>query len=235
MRLLVLRPEPAASETAAQLEAFGHEVIVEPMLTVELGAEPACLPDPSAILFTSRNAVRAIEGWPRAAEWRDRPAFAVGKETAASARAAGFSDVRAGSGDAAALADLVAAALAPGEGTILYPAARDRAGDLEGILTARGFSVDVVEAYRAVPAPHLSEAALAALRSGGIDGALVYSRRTAETFRDLAGAAGLDRLPGIAFYVVSASVAEPLRALRPAAIHVAARPDAALALIPPGH
>ena len=235
MRLLVLRPEPDASETAARLRAQGHDVIVEPMLTVELGPEPASLPDPSAILFTSRNAVRAVAGWSRAAPWRDRPSFAVGRETAACARAAGFSDVRAGSGDAAALADLVAAALAPGEGTILYPAARARAGDLEGILTARGFSVDVVEAYRAVPAARLSAATAAALRSGRIDGALVYSRRTAETFRDLASAAGLDRLPRIAFYVVSAAVAEPLRALRPAAIHVAARPDATLDLIPPGH
>jgi len=93
----------------------------------------------------------------------------------------------------------------------------------------------VVEAYRAVPAARLSAATAAALRSGRIDGALVYSRRTAETFRDLAAAAGLDRLPGIAFYVVSAGVAEPLRTLRPAAIHVAARPDATLDLIPPGH
>jgi uroporphyrinogen-III synthase len=235
MRLLVLRPEPDASDTAARLRALGHDVIVEPMLSVELRPEPLNLPDPLAILFTSRNGVRAVEGWPRAALWRDRPSFAVGGETAACARAAGFSEVRAGGGDAAALAELVAAALAPVEGTILYPAARDRAGDLEGILTARGFSVHVVEAYRAIPATRLSEGAATALRSGALDGALVYSRRTAETFRDLAGAAGLDRLPGIAFYVVSAAVAEPLRALRPAAIHVAARPDATLALIPPGH
>jgi uroporphyrinogen-III synthase len=232
MRLLVLRPEPAASETAARLQALGHHVLVEPMLAVELGREPSVLPDPAAILFTSRNAVRAVAGWRQAAACRGLRAFAVGKETAAFARATGFADVRAGSGDASALADLVAAELSPSDGTLLYPAARDRAGDLEGLLAARGFSVHVVEAYRAIPAERLDEATAASLADGAIDGVLVYSRRTAATFVELARAAGLEKLPEVAFYVVSAAVAEPLRALAPAAIHIAARPDDLLALIP---
>jgi len=233
LRFLVLRPEPAATETAARLRAFGHSAIVEPMLTVELGPEPAVSAEPAAILFTSRNAVRAVDGWRQAVAWHHLRTFAVGKETAGFARAAGFADVRTGTGDAAALADLVARELSPADGTLLYPAARDRAGNLEGLLAARGFSVHVVEAYRAVPAARLDAATAASLANGEIDGVLVYSRRTAATFVDLARAASLDRLPRIAFYVVSAAVAEPLRALAPAAIHIAARPDELLALIPP--
>ena len=229
----MLRPEPDASETAARLRGLGHSVLVEPMLTVEFGPEPAGLPEPAAILFTSRNAVRALGRWRQAADWRDRPAFAVGKETAALARAAGFRDVRAGGGDAAALADVVASELPLGRGTILYPAAGNRAGDLEAFLSTRGFSVRVIEAYRAVSTERLRETTATALRNGEIDGVLVYSRRTAETFRDLAVAAGLGRLPRIAFYAISQSVAEPLRALSPADIHVAAQPDAMLALLPP--
>jgi uroporphyrinogen-III synthase len=159
----------------------------------------------------------------------------VGQETAGLARACGFHDVRTGSGNAEALARLVERDLAPGDGDILYPAAQDRSGDLEHLLAARGFSVRVIEAYRAVPARRLDQAVADGLRLGEIDGVLVYSRRTAETFRDLARSAGIDRLPRTAFYVVSAAVAEPLRGLAPAAIHVAARPDATLALIPPAH
>jgi len=227
----VLRPEPDASETAARLRALGHSVLVEPMLTVEFGPEPAGLPEPATVLFTSRNAVRALGRWRQAADWRDRPVFAVGKETAALARASGFRDVRVGGRDAVALADLVAGELSPARGTILYPAARDRTGDLEKLLSARGFSIGLVEAYRAVAAERLGEATAAALRNGEIDGVLVYSRRTAEAFCDLARSAGLDHLPGIAVYAPSESVAEPLSALGPAEIHVAARPDAMLALL----
>jgi uroporphyrinogen-III synthase len=233
LRLLVLRPEPDASETAARLRVLGHSVLVEPMLRVEFGPEPAGLPEPAAVLFTSRNAVRALDRWRLPDGWRNRPAFAVGSETAALARAAGFGDVRVGGRDAAALADVVAGTLPPERGTILlYPAAHDRTGDLEELLSARGFLVCLVEAYRAVAAERLGEATATALRNGEIDGVLVYSRRTAETFRDLARSAGLGRLPRIAVYALSESVAEPLRALGPAEIHVAARPDAMLALLP---
>ena len=69
MRLLALRPEPDASETALRLRRLGHTVRVEPMLTVEFRPEPADLPEPAAILFTSRNAVRALDRWPRTAAW----------------------------------------------------------------------------------------------------------------------------------------------------------------------
>src|SRR5262249_6721763 len=209
LRLLVLRPEPDASATAARLHALGHGAVVEPMLRVALRPEPPDLPDPAAILFTSRNAVRALQHWPRASAWRDRLAFAVGPETAARARSAGFSEVRIGSRDAVALAALVETALAPGTRPILYPAARDRAGDLEAILSARGFGMRVVEAYVAETALRLGDETVAALRNGEIDGVLVYSRRTAETFRDLTRAAGFDRLPAIVLYALSEAVAHP--------------------------
>jgi uroporphyrinogen-III synthase len=173
LRLLVLRPEPDASETASRLRALGHKVLVEPMLTVDFRPEPADLPEPAGILFTSRNAVRAIDRWPRTAAWRDRPAFAVGPETAALARASGFAKVHVGSRDAAALAELVAEVLPPAAGTLFYPAARDRAGDLRECLADAGFSVHLVEAYRAVAAADLGAETVAALRRGEIDGVLV--------------------------------------------------------------
>jgi uroporphyrinogen-III synthase len=235
LRLLVLRPEPDASETAARLRALGHSVLIAPMLNVEFRPEPAGLPEPAAILFTSRNAVRALDRWRQAAGWRHCPAFAVGEETASLARAAGFSDVRAGDRDAAALADLVAATLPPERGTLLYPAARDRAGDLERRLTGLGLEVRAVEAYRAVAAEELGEATATALRNGAIEGVLVYSRRTAATFRDLAQKAGLDHLPHVTFYALSESVAELVVAFRPAEIRIAARADAMLALLSATH
>lgn len=237
MRLLVTRPEPEAEETAAALRALGHDVLVQPLLDIVFAAPPAGLPEPAAIVVTSRNGVRALAAWPAAAGWRAKPVHAVGAATAAAARAAGFTDVRAGGGDVATLTERVLAEFPPDGGPILYLAARDRAGALAGTLGARGFDVRTVEAYRAEPAPRLDAAVAAALKAGAIDGALFLSRRTAETFRDLAVAAGLqDRARQIAYFALSEAVAAPLRALSGSGVRVAPRPDAdsLLALIGSG-
>jgi uroporphyrinogen-III synthase len=236
LRLLVLRPEPEASDTAARLRALGHQVLVAPMLTIAFASPPTETPPPGAIVFTSRNAVRAVRAWPEAAAWRAVPAFAVGSETAALAGAAGFSDVHAGRGDALLLAKTIATHLDPGIGEILYPAARETAADLDGRLRAAGFTLRRVEAYRAVAADRLPPEAGEALRKGAIDGALFFSRRTAATFARLVTDAGLaPSIAGLALYALSRPVAEPLQGLG-GAIQIAAHPDSEslLALLPTG-
>lgn len=233
MRLLVTRPEPDASETAERLRGLGHTVVIQPMMRIAFSPEPARLPAPAAILFTSRNAVRAVEHWSAAGAWRRLPAYAVGKATAALARDIGFTDVRVGSGDAAALTDLVRADFDKA-GAILYPAARDRSADVAGMLA--GFNVLTVEAYRGVAATRIDDAIAAAIRSATIDGVLFFSRRTAAIFADLVSAAGVAlNLRRVTFFTLSAAVAEPLARLQPAEIVIAARPDddSLVALIPP--
>src|SRR5262245_62204980 len=103
MRLLLTRPEPEASVTAARLAALGHAVLVEPLLRIDFVPPPAGLATPAAIVFTSGNAVRAVGQWPDVAAWAGVPTFAVGERTASLAAAAGFSDVRSAAGEAEAL------------------------------------------------------------------------------------------------------------------------------------
>ena len=231
MRLLVTRPQPEAAETAGKLVAMGHTVTIEPLLRIVLAEPPRDLPEPAAIVVTSRNGVRALAGWPQAERWRDTPLLAAGAATAAEARAAGFRKVTAGSGDAAALAERVRQTLPPGVGPILYVAARDRAGALADALAARGHAVCTVEAYRAEKAERLRAPVLAALTAGDIDGALFYSRRTAETFRDLVAARRI-RLAHV--FALSPQVAEPVAGLA-ADLHIASAPDetSLFKLIPP--
>jgi len=234
MRLLVTRPEPDASETARRLCALGHSVDVAPMMEIAFSPEPAALGAPAALLLTSRNAVRALEGWPSATAWRGLPVYAVGETTAALARAVGFNDVRTGAGDVTALAELVRADFDRGAGAILYPAARDRVADVAAMLA--GFTVKTVEAYRAVAATRIEEDIASAIRSAAIDGALFYSRRTATIFAELVEAAGLGAgLERTILFALSAAVAEALARLRPAEVRVAERPDeeSLIALIPP--
>jgi len=233
MRLLVTRPEPDAADTAAKLRALGHDVIVRPMLEVVFNMAPAGLA-PDSLVLTSRNGVRALMRWPDAARWRSLPAFAVGGETAALLREAGFADVRVAAGDAEALVALIAAESPGALGTILYPAPRDQAADLTARLVAKGYRIERVEAYRTEPATELGEAVTTALRDGRLDGALFFSARTAAAFVTLLEEAGLrGAARTLALYALSNQAAAPLRNLA-APLHVAARPDLAslVALIP---
>lgn len=227
MRLLVTRPEPDAQETAAELEAIGHSVLVEPMTRIVLLPPPEIALRPAAIIFTSRNAVRAAVAWPLVSGWRETTVLAVGEKTARAVRDAGFTDVRTGGGDVTRLAGAIAQALDPADGTILYIAGRDRAGDLAGRLGARGFDVTTVEAYAAVAIAEFSAGARQALATGAVDGALFFSRRAASIFGDLLQKAGLlDALQRVTVYAISDSAAEPLQPFNPAGMRIASNPDA---------
>ena len=82
MRLLVTRPEPDADETAARLTAMGHDVLVQPMLRIVFAPPPEDIPEPAALIATSRNGVRALAAWPAAAHWRETTLFVTGEGTA---------------------------------------------------------------------------------------------------------------------------------------------------------
>jgi uroporphyrinogen-III synthase len=209
--------------------------MVQPMLSIAFEPAPSDVATPRALLVTSQNAVKALVRWPRAVGWREVPLFAAGPATAEACRAAGFRDVHAADGGVAALAELAATTLPRGDGTLLYPAARDRTGDLDGILGELGYDVATVVAYRAEAVRRLDGKVRAALAGQTIDGVLLYSRRTAENFRHLVVGAGLEpMLSRMAYYVISQEVAEELPVDAP--VNVAAEPTEAslLALIPAG-
>jgi uroporphyrinogen-III synthase len=233
MRLLVTRPEPEASDLARTLTGMGHQVIVQPLVRMEPNPEPAGLPQPSAIVVTSRNGVRALVGWQVSQSWRGTRIYAVGTATAEAAGDAGFTDVRAGGGDVTALAELIRDDFDRTGGMILYPAARDRSADLAALLP--GYAVRTVEAYRAEAVAAFDRPALEALRGGGLDGVLLFSRRTAQTFARLVTEAGVRAgLTGVRLYCLSAQVAEPVAGLA-GGILIAADPheNALLALLDP--
>ena len=110
MAVLVTRPHPDDETTAKALRARGFDVLRAPMLRFE----PVPFQDDAdatygAVIVTSANALRAIA--PHLADSRllKLPLFAVGENTAAAARDAGFGEVIASKGDAGALRDLVLA------------------------------------------------------------------------------------------------------------------------------
>ena len=119
------------------LEMRGHDVLVEPLLTILpiAGADPD-LAGVQAILLTSANALPALGGADPG-----RPVFAVGEASARAARAAGCGDVRAAGGDAASLARLIIAQCRPADGALLHLAGTDVRPGLAEALRAAGFGI----------------------------------------------------------------------------------------------
>src|SRR5262249_5942092 len=141
-----------------------------------------------AVLATSANGIRALA---RRTEKRDIPVYTVGPQTAEAARASGFTKVRSRESDAKALAEGVAEWVQPDKGPLLHAAGAETAGRLRQTLQARGFTVDSPVLYDAVPVAALPREAADALRSGTLDGILLFSPRSAKTFAALTDEAGL--------------------------------------------
>jgi len=229
VRLLVTRPEPESEETAARLRARGHDVLVAPLLRIELAPDADIGAGSwSGIVMTSGNAARAIERHPRFAELRGLPVFAVGQRTAAAALSAGFSDVLSADGNADDLVRLIVAYRAILAGRLLYLAGVDRAADVAGELRTAGLSAHTVVIYRAVAAGEFPDTVRTALAAGELDGVLHLSRRSAESYLACARRDGLlERAILPKHYCLSAQVAEPLIAAGARNIAVASRPDEA--------
>src|SRR5215472_11969636 len=110
MAVLVTRPLPDNEATAAALRARGFEAMSAPMLRFEPVPFSGLDGDYGAVIVTSANALRAVEG--QLGEGLLKlPLLAVGETTAAAARKAGFAKVIAADGEAGALRDLVLASV----------------------------------------------------------------------------------------------------------------------------
>jgi uroporphyrinogen-III synthase len=191
--LLVLRPEPGASATAARAAALGLKAIVAPLFTITPVAWSA--PDPAgfdALLLTSANAAR--HAGPQLARYNGLPVYAVGAATARAARSAGFAGVVEGNADGAAL---VSRAASDGASRLLHLAGREHLS-----VDSAGVGIERRVVYAAEVAGRLPQAACNALGAGAI--ALLHSPRAAATFRLLVTEAGLTPA-GIRIAAISAA------------------------------
>ena len=227
--VLITRPEPGASETAARVTAMGLLPTVAPMLEIRrfaLRLPPGRI---AAVLLTSGNAVD-----PLPAECRTLPLLTVGAATARRAERAGFANVASADGDAVALAALVRARISPSEGTLLLASGRGQSLALAADLRASGYRVARRVAYAAIPVPRLPELARTALMGHQTRTVLLFSAETAAHFVRLVQRAGLlDALAGREAITIGPQAAMALGAVRWARIRVASKPtqDAMLALL----
>ena len=228
--VLVTRPEPGASATAARLQAIGFEPRVAPLLTIT--PLPAPLPPETglrAIVVASQHAVP-----PLPPSYFGLPLFAVGDATGEVARRHGFVDVFSADGDAAALAALVQRCVKPGGLPLLLAAGLGQGHHLAGLFTVAGFTVDRREVYAATPVAALPEAArvmIGGYRHGRV---LLFSRETALCLSRLAVETNLSAgFATLDLAAISRPVAEAVGDLPWRSIRVAMTPTetAVLALL----
>lgn len=210
MRLLVTRPEPECHKTAERIRVLGAEPVEAPMLELSITLPTHFdLAGVTALAVTSARIAGLLKEHGQCAELTALPVFCVGDRTARAMQDAGFENVHSANGDVAALAEMIAAKQ-PG-GHLLYPCARDRAGELEGDLAQRGIRCEPIVAYAMEPVTALPQAVLASLHVKAIDGVLIYSKRTAEAFLSALKAASAEALlKDLKIFAISSQAAKPL-------------------------
>jgi len=177
MKLLVLRPQPGADETAARARALGLELVVAPLFAVRpLAWTP---PDPAgfdAVMLTSASAAR--QAGRGLTPFHDLPCYAVGEATAAAAREAGFADIRIGPDDGAALLLMMAE---DGVASAFHACGEDHLALGHPAIRVTRVPVYAAEAVTRLPvAPEGMLALLHSPRAAALLGALVPDRSAVE-------------------------------------------------------
>ena len=226
-RVLITRPREDGEAIAATLQAAGHQPLLAPVLATRwFEGPPLDFSGIAAILATSANGVRAlIRRTPR----RDVPIFAVGPQTTAEARKAGFLHVRNADGDARTLVEAVPRWLAPEAGALLHVCGEQNEGQVAEALAAKGYRVRREILYVVEPLPLPAEAA-EALRQGMVDMAMFFSPRSARIFVEQTQDLKLEALVALC---ISPATAAVLPQGLFGAVRIAAKPnqEALLALI----
>ena len=189
-RVLILRSEPAASETAQKLKALGHQPIVLPL------KQCICAPDIvfpaidelSGFIFTSANAIRCLKQNTKIDPASlALPTFCVGGKTAEIAKDLGFSNITIGEGGGKALAKQIFAQHKSGKiqtsdnAPLYYFTLEKRTPDLEHALEGRDIFIKPVISYEMVD--QISDQSLKnTLEDSHIDVVLFYAQSAVRRF-----------------------------------------------------
>ena len=209
MRLVVTRPIADARALSEKLKALGHDAMVAPLFTVR-PRSPLVIPDRAhvAVAFTSANAVKAAAAAAAFDRLKAVRAYAVGPQSAEEARRAGFTDVVQGGGDASSLIAAITARENVDSGPVLYLSGNKISVDVAGALETSGFAVDRVVAYDTAAVEALPAGVYRAIRTGAVDGVLLYSARAAEAWVKCVAENGLEPyMKAIVHYCLSAAIA----------------------------
>lgn len=224
MRVLITRPEQDAREFSQELHKRGHESIIAPLLITRfIEQKPLDLKGVQGLVATSANGVRAFA---RSNVERNLSLYAVGPQTAATARELGFKKIEQADGDAVALANALPRWTKPDDGALLHIAGEDAKGKLKDMLGAKGFTVRMQILYGIDAVDALPAHAVAALSENRLDAVTLFSPRSAGVFAELVKKARLEEACTRVIAVsISKAASDALGDLRFVMRRVAAKPN----------
>ena len=222
------RPADDSAALADMLNARGVATIISPVMKLDLLSAPTITKNPSAILLTSRHAAFAI-----ADGWKYLPTYCVGDATAQAARAAGCSEVIAGSGEVLALLPVLAETFTRDD-MILYLSGEEVRFDLPALAASHQLTITREIVYRTVAETMLTDALKTALANKTVGSVSCFSPHTARIIGELLTTANLtNSAADLDFYALSLSVAEAAAGIPWKSIHACHLPtmDAMVDLI----
>lgn len=189
-RVLVLRSEPAASETAQKLEALGHQPVLLPLkqciceTNVALPTAYEC----SGFIFTSANAIRCLKQNTNIDPASlALPTFCVGGKTAEIAKDIGFINITIGEGGGKALAKEILAQRKSNKiqtstnAPLYYFTLEKRTPDLEHALEGSDIFIKAIITYEMID--QISDQSLKnTLEDSHIDIVLFYAQSAVRRF-----------------------------------------------------
>jgi uroporphyrinogen-III synthase len=187
MRVLVIRPEPAASHTADALRKAGHEPIVFAMSTCvcQTKLDWSKFEKAAGYIFTSANALRCLNKTKlNEQDLSNKPTFCVGEQTAKLAKQLGFDNIVQGTGGGKALVEPILKSIndqAVKSGALLYLTVKDRTPDLENLLAQSKVLITPMITYKMI-SDYSEDEFNQILRNENIEVVLFYAKSAVRRF-----------------------------------------------------
>ena len=182
-KILITKSAGDSEELSEAVRAAGFEPIHEPILEIEYTEENwPDIPEDAPLIFTSSHGVQAFALYN---EGRNHPVYAVGRNTAETARSEGFTNVQTAAGNAEELGEMLSQLPERVLISAFYIRAEDISRDLRQIVAKNGVSLQEFIGYKANPVEKLSLDLLKALDNREIYAVLLFSNRGARVFAEL--------------------------------------------------
>jgi len=182
-KILLTRPRAASEKLASLLAERGFECMIDPLLMIT----PTNAPRPDghfqAVMATSAHAFTGLDK--KNADLFSLPCFCVGEPTGHIARSHGFTDVRCGASDGAALAAFMLAALADTKRPLLHLCGEIVEDKARHILNQNDIEVISWVAYRADAVDDFSPETHQLFKSHSLTAIPLFSPRSAQILTSL--------------------------------------------------
>jgi uroporphyrinogen-III synthase len=180
--VLITRPQPSASQTAAVFRKAGFKTLIEPLLEIVHSENLSHdLKKYQAVVVTSAMAIRILA---QLSKKREIPLWCVGRVSCEMAKRLGYKNIyySEGNENAHSLFLTIKKELNPKDGPIFYAAADITRVDLEKLLTECNFEVNREVIYQSKMKHEFSSKIKMFLEQESKGAVTFYSRRTYEAF-----------------------------------------------------